>query len=108
MLTEQEIKELDLIGLVGFDILRVEAAKANVKIPCWLCTDEKFRAETRQKAVDWLNAQMHPIVPLDLKTALWVIEKNCPSLQAKLDLWREMEDTLKTAREAGNPAAFFV
>ena len=106
MLTDEEQKEFTYLNFLSHTLARQVAGET--RIPAWLTTSDDAKQEMRQKAVDWMNQNLNPIVPYSL-TSPNLIENAISStpIGQAFDQWKQVETEMKAERDKGNPAAYF-
>jgi hypothetical protein len=104
--TEQEKAEFTTTNAIAYDAHRSTATSI---APCWLCMSEESKLDCRKKAVDWMNANIKPTIPINLDNLEVVCERMFGHvIGQQVEKWMAAELLAKEQREAGNPQAFFM
>lgn len=106
-LTHAELKSMTMMACISYDLHRKEAMGRNECPPAWLCMSEESQRDILEKGAAFLTGVMRPIVPFTVEIAEKVTARDLTHMKPLLEKWQRFELEMKTAREAGEPTAFF-
>ena len=108
-LTTEEREELTLVNFLAHTLLQERDKSA--KQPVWLCMSEESKKEGRELAVEFVNSNLKPLIPVSLDMyGIESMERQLSGtpLMDTFSIWVQRESEFKQLREEGNPRAYFV